>query len=169
MIFAGAGFLLFGHILYEFHSFPEACVPTLVTVFTTDAGVYSKQREVDEITAAVWTILVFSMFAMTLVNMVLAIIVDAYEDAKSLHTVHDVALYTTALDAAKHFADPLRTHRTMHKVSNAMRRRLLQKAHRRKQLAAVLPNSTSTGDLEWQPGGPTPARPETGFPRISTW
>ena len=72
VIFAGAGFLMFGQLLYEFHSFNEAVVTTIVTVFTFDAGIYTKMRQVDEILAAVWSILVFSIFSVTIVNMVLA-------------------------------------------------------------------------------------------------
>ena len=102
-IFAGAGYLLFGHILDEFHSFGEACVTTLVTVFSADPGVYAKMRRVDEVAAAIWNLLVFSLFGMTVVNMVLAIIVDAYEDARSLQTVHDVSLNATAIDTVTHF------------------------------------------------------------------
>ncbi|KAJ1454484.1 hypothetical protein M885DRAFT_618063 [Pelagophyceae sp. CCMP2097] len=99
VVFAGAGMLMFGQVLQEFHTFKEAAVTTILIFFTADVTVYQKQREVDELSAALWNFLVFAILFFVMVNMVLAIIVEAYEEA-SKSCSEAVPLYQTAWESA---------------------------------------------------------------------
>jgi hypothetical protein len=80
-LFAGSGMLMFGQILEEFHTFYYSVVTCAIIFCTADMTVYKKQQIADPVAAAVWTILFILVMYFILINMILAIIVEAYEEA----------------------------------------------------------------------------------------
>jgi predicted nucleic acid-binding protein len=100
-LFAASGMLMFGQVMDQFHTFQESVITTLIVFFTANTAVYMEQRKISEIFAALWMILMIIIMFFVVVNMVLAIIVDAYQEALECRSPHDVSLLQTAMDSAQ--------------------------------------------------------------------
>jgi hypothetical protein len=80
-LFAGAGIIVFGSQMEEFSDFPAALRTTAIVFATADTGTYEHQNQIDPWAATIWHWLLMAVMFFTLMNMVLAVLVDAYTDA----------------------------------------------------------------------------------------
>ena len=80
-LFAGAGIIVFGSQMEEFSDFPAALRTTAIVFATADTSTYEHQNQIDPWAATIWHWLLMAVMFFTLMNMVLAVLVDAYTDA----------------------------------------------------------------------------------------